>query len=172
MTAPMFRITMTIEGDKVVDRMLAGIEERARDLTGAWPKVIEIFRQINAQAFASEGASTDDGRWPELAETTQAERQRKGFGAAHPILQRTGKLRRALTLEENNLVTLRPTSLRYQLSPEVDYYVYHQSRAPRTRLPRRAPVSLTADQRTELMHPIRLWITGRDPDAQRREAVR
>lgn len=166
----MLNITFKVEGEIVVDRVLKGIEDRSRDLRPAWPAVTKAFQLAVSKAFESEGASTG-APWPQLAPATQADRRRKGFPAAHPILQRTGALQRALTIGEGAYVSGQPSSLRYQLSPEVGYFVYHQSKKPRKRLPRRAPVELTADDRTKIMHPIRLWVTGRTPAARAREAV-
>lgn len=167
----MFRLSLTVEGDLVVDRILQGIEGAARDLTPAWPAVVAVFQAIEARVFASEGASTG-APWPQLKPSTQSDRARKGFPPAHPILERTGKLKRALTIGEGAFVAASPTSMRYILSEEqAGYFKYHQSTRPRTRLPRRAPVLLTADDKTALMHPIRLYITGRDPNAPRRASV-
>lgn len=169
MTAPV-RITLTLEGEIVIDRVFAGLEERMTNLAPAWPAVVQAFQAITSRAFASEGASTG-APWPQLAASTQSERRRRGFGAAHPILQRTGRLMRALTIGEGAYVGMQPQSMTYHLSDGVGYFVYHQSNQPRTRLPRRAPVLFTADDRTQLMHPIRLYLTGRDPGAPRRAAV-
>lgn len=167
----MFRINVTVEGEVIVDRLLQGIDDRSRDLTPVWPAVVREFRGIVAKAFASEGASTG-APWAQLAPSTQADRRRHGFPPAHPILQRSGKLVRALTIGDGAYVATTATSVRYILSEqEVGYFKYHQSLRPRVRLPRRAPVLLTADQRTELVHPIRLFITGRDPNAPRRGRV-
>lgn len=167
----MFRIQMTVEGELVVDRLLQGIENRARDVSPAWPRVVEVFRQTVAKAFQTEGASTG-ATWPPLRPSTQAQRKRLGYGPAHPILQRTKQLLRALTIGEGAYVATTPTSLRYLLDERnAQIFTFHQSRRPRTRLPRRAPVLLTADDRTALMHPIRLYITGRDVNAPRRASV-
>lgn len=167
----MYRVQMTVEGEVIVDRVLQGIEDRARDISPAWPAVIRVFQQIQTQVFASEGGSTG-APWPQLAPSTQAQRRRLGFGPQHPILQRTGTLMRALTIGEGAYISTTPTTLRYLLSQEtVPYFKYHQSLRPRKRLPRRAPVLLTADERTALMHPIRLYITGRDVNAPRRARV-
>lgn len=167
----MYRINVSVEGEVIVDRLLQGIEDRARDLTPVWPYVVRVFREIVAKAFASEGASTG-APWAPLAESTQADRRRHGFPPAHPILRRTGALMRALTIGDGAYVSTSPTTMRYLISEQdVPYFKYHQSRRPRTRLPRRAPVLLTADERTALMHPIRLYITGRDASAPRRARV-
>jgi phage gpG-like protein len=167
----MFRIQMSVEGELVVDRVLQGLEDRARDVSPAWPKVVDVFRAIVNRAFETEGASTG-ATWPPLKPSTQAQRRRLGYGPAHPILQRTQQLRRALTIGEGAYIATTPTSLRYLLDERnARIFTVHQSRRPRTRLPRRAPVLLTADDRTALMHPIRLYITGRDVNAPRRARV-
>lgn len=154
------RVTLSLEGELVIDRVLAGIEERASDLRPAWPAVLKAFQAAVGRAFASEGASTG-APWAPLAKSTQAERVRLGFGAAHPILKRTGKLERALTLGEGAFASMGPSSLALRLSSEIEYFKYHQSTKPRRHLPRRAPVLLTADDRTQLLHPLRLYLTGR-----------
>jgi hypothetical protein len=156
----MLNVRFQVEGIIVVDRVLQGIEDRARDLRPAWPGVVKAFQLVVGRAFQTEGASTGDA-WKPLAPSTQADRRRHGFPSAHPILQRTQKLERALVLGQGAFVAGQPTSLRYQLSPDVGYFVYHQSVRPRTKLPRRAPVELTFDDRTAIMHPIRLYLTGR-----------
>lgn len=167
------RVTLTLEGELVIDRVLQGIASRASAPLSN-PEVIAgvltAFRRITGAAFASEGTSTG-AAWAPLAKSTQAERKRLGFPPAHPILQRTGKLQRALTLGEGAHVSTGPQRLAYQLSGEVGYFRFHQSRRARTRLPRRAPVLLTADDRTALMHPIRLYLTGRPVNAPRRARV-
>lgn len=168
---PMLRVTLTLEGEIVIDRLLQGIEARASNLAPAWPAVVQAFQAITARAFASEGASTG-ATWAPLKPATQRDRVRQGLAAQHPILQRSGKLMRALTLGEGAYAGMSATSLTYRLSGEVDYFKYHQSNRARTRLPRRAPVLLTADDRTALMHPVRLYLTGRDPNAPRRGAPR
>jgi hypothetical protein len=166
----MFRLNLTIEGDIVVDRVLLGLEERASNIAPVWPKVVEVFQSIVARAFATEGASTG-APWAPLAKRTQVERAKLGYPPAHPILERRGTLKRALTTGEGAYVRSSPTSLAYVLSSEVGYFKYHQSNQPRQRLPRRAPVLLTADDKHALVAPIRLYITGRDPNAPRRQAV-
>lgn len=166
----MFRVTMTVENDVVVDRLLQGIDERANDLGPVWPNVVAEFQKVVGPAFDTEGASTG-APWQPLAARTQAERRRLGFPPAHPILERTGTLKRALTIGEGAYISMQPQRMQYIVSGDVGYFKYHQSKAPRTRLPRRAPVELTADERTAIVHPIRLYITGRDPNAPRRAPI-
>ncbi|MDQ2668464.1 MAG: phage virion morphogenesis protein [Gemmatimonadota bacterium] len=156
----MIRVSLSLEGEIIIDAALAGIESRARDMRPAWPAVLQAFRVAVGRAFATEGSSTG-APWAPLAKSTQAERVRLGFGAAHPILHRTGKLERALTIGEGSYASTGATSLALRLSSEVGYFKYHQSASPRTHLPRRAPVLLTADDRTQILNPIRLYLSGR-----------
>jgi Phage virion morphogenesis family len=165
------RFTFAVEGEVVVDRVLAGLESRASNISPAWPAVVTEFRAIVGRAFATEGASTG-APWKPLAAATQEDRRRQGYPAAHPILQRTARLQRALTTGEGAHVGTGPTSLRYIVGGEAGrIFAFHQSTRPRAKLPRRAPVLLTADDRTAMMHPVRLFLTGRDPNAPRRRAI-
>jgi phage gpG-like protein len=165
----MIRITLSVEGEIVIDRMLQGRENRAQDLRPAWPALVQIFRGVVRRAFDTEGASTGDA-WPQLAKRTQRDRARKGFPPQHPILQRTKTLMRSLVIgDSGGFVQMDATAL--VIGTNVEYFRFHQSRLPRVKLPRRAPVLLTADDRHELFRPIRLYLTGRDPNAPQRSRV-
>jgi hypothetical protein len=168
------RITLNVDGVTVVDRLLQGIEERAHDMTPVWPAVYDAFKAIVAKAFDTEGASTDAGKWADLAPSTQKDRARHGFPRSHPILQRTGALKRALTLGVGAYARMTPTSFQVQLASEpesIASFGAHQRGVPSRKLPRRAMVSFTADQRTQLVFPIRLYLTGRDLNAPRRAPI-
>jgi phage gpG-like protein len=155
MTVP-FRFTFTIEGDRQVDKTLAAYADRVSDLTPAWNGVDQAFRAIVREQFASEGAHGGTP-WPALAARTQRDRQRHGFPPAHPILFRTGRLERSLTDLSADTISLH-SARRYAIGSAVEYFPYHQSRKPRARLPRRAPIEFTADDRYELIRPIRLYL--------------
>lgn len=165
--ASLINVVVSIEGEIIIERSLQALEDRITNLAPAWPAVVSAFQAITARAFASEGASTG-APWPQLAMRTQSDRVRLGFGAAHPILQRTGRLERALTLGAGAHVSMQPQSMTYHLEEGVGYFIYHQSVKPRKTLPRRAPVLLTGDDRTQLLNPVRLYLTGRNPNGGRR----
>lgn len=168
------QVSMTLDGEVFLDRALLDLEGRATaplsDPTVV-REVVALFRKHVAAAFASEGASTG-APWKPLAASTQADRKRHGYPPAHPILERTGKLERALTIGDGARISTSPQKLVYQLNEDVGYFKYHQSTSPRARLPRRAPVLLTADDRHEIMGPIRLYLTGRPIDGPKRESLR
>lgn len=155
----MLVITGHLEGEQVIQRQLDGLEERLSDMTPAWPSVLRAFRTIMSAAFASEGGSTGSP-WPQLAESTVKQREREGFPGRHPILARTHTLERALTTEGGASVVVQLPHY-FAVAIDLDYFKYHQSNRPRTKLPRRAPINFTQDDKTELLRPIRLYVTGR-----------
>lgn len=161
----MLTITGHLEGEEVIQRKLEGLEERLSDMTPAWPAVLAVFRGIMKQAFATEGASTGSP-WPQLKPSTVKQREREGFPGRHPILARTHTLERALTSEGGASVVVRMPRY-FAVAVDLDYFKYHQSKRPRTKLPRRAPINLTQDDKTRLLHPIRLYVKGLSPDTQR-----
>jgi hypothetical protein len=158
------RITGVVEGQRVIDRVLVDLEHRITDVRPAWPLVIARFRAIVAKAFATEGASTG-AKWAPLAASTVADRRRHHF-APHPILERTGTLRRSLTTDQG-LGFVQETATSLTIGSNAKSFPFHQSRRPRTRLPRRAPVELTSTDRTELVRPIAEYVLGTNPTTPR-----
>lgn len=166
----MFTITAHLDGELIIDRQLQGLEARLRDMTPAYPELTRVFQRIVAQAFASEGASGDTGAWAPLAERTIDERRRQGFGPEHPILQRRQTLMRSLTDTTSDTISVETPNY-YARGSAVPYVAFHQSRAPRTKLPRRPVVALTQDQKSELFLPLRRHVTGFDASAPTRSRV-
>jgi phage gpG-like protein len=162
----MIEVRFALTGQMDVVRRLEAVEARASDLSPAWPAVDAVFHEIVKRQFASEGAQGGEA-WASLAPATQAERRRRGFGPGHPILQRSGDLLRSLTTLNSDAISVH-APLYYARGTGVEYFAFHQSRAPRKRLPRRAMIELRADDKSELFRPIRLHLTGRDPSRNAR----
>lgn len=158
-----FRITGISEGLKIIDRQLAAIEERARDVSPAHPAVIKVFNEITRRTFQTEGASSASGKWAPLAKSTERDRAREGYGAQHPILVRTSEMRDSVVERTGDTVIVStPTYLSIGTSnPKAKY---HQSRRPRRKLPRRALFDPTQDDKHDLLRPLRRWLTGHDPN--------
>ena len=64
-------------------------------------------------------ATTRSSSWKKLADSTKADRKKKGFGESRPILVRTGKLKRSFTTK------VTPTS--FTSENTCDYAGYHQT---------------------------------------------
>ncbi len=77
---------------ELLERMFRRIEKpKGGDLS----KIASTVRRGFADNFASE--SSAEGPWKPLAAMTVAERVAAGYGGEHPILQRTGSLRKSFT---------------------------------------------------------------------------
>jgi phage gpG-like protein len=168
----MLRVTISgfLDGAQIIDRKLDALEARISDVSPAWPAVVAVFREIARATFDTEGASNAGGQWPALAPSTQKERVRQGYGAAHPILQRSQRLMRSVTQETGDTILVQ-TPRYLGIGSVVPYIAFHQSTRPRTKLPRRAVVDLTTDDRHELLRPIRQYLTGYDPTGRRQTAA-
>lgn len=79
-------------GTQSLDEVLAGWERRAATISLAYAAIATDFRAIEARRFRAEGPG-----WEPLAPSTVRERERKGYGGAHPILRRTGALQDSFT---------------------------------------------------------------------------
>jgi phage gpG-like protein len=167
----MLRVTISgfLDGAQIIDRQLDALAERITDVSPAWDAVLAVFQQMARDTFNSEGAANAGGPWPQLAPATVADRTRKGFSPTHPILQRTETLMRSVTQQTSDTILVRTPNY-FGVGTAVPYVVYHQSTAPRSKLPRRALVDLTTDQRHELLRPIRQYLTGYDPVGRRQTA--
>lgn len=154
-----------LEGADVVMRRFQGIAANAEDVSPAFPEVQRAFFNVVRRAFETEGGSTASGPWRSLAERTTRERRAQGYDPFHPILQRTQTLMRSLTLPGADAVMIGAPKM-LALGSGVDYFKYHQSNRPRTKIPRRAPVDVTQADKHELLRPIVNHITGRSASSR------
>lgn len=168
MTTPLFRFRFVFDGEAVMDREIAALETRLTaplSGPGVVDEMVSVFRAAVREAFNTEGKSTGVP-WKGLAPSTQQERRRLGFGAAHPILRRTNELLGSITGGGGGFVETTPTSLAIGSNDPV--FWFHQSRRPRSRLPRRAMVLFTLRNKSDMLRPIMLHVTGRGVGAVRR----
>lgn len=157
MAVGQLHFVLEIDGERQLSRKLHGYLGNVTDLSGAFEKMAEDWRQSRIDVFVAEGAYDGQGAWAPLAESTKKAKEAAGYGAAL-ILQRTAELYRAATQPET---TIEPLELRMVI--ESDYGVYHQSPRPRQPkpdgtgpiLPRREFASLGAKQKSRWMRFMR-----------------
>lgn len=96
-----------LEGSDV-ERALLGLENAiSAPALSAWMKeyvVEEYFHDQIKNRFASEGDRAS-GHWAPLTEATENIRSALGFSPAHPINERTGKLRELVTTASDITIT-------------------------------------------------------------------
>lgn len=129
-----FRLKFTIEGVPELSRILLTEYKKLTDFRKPLYRSAELILADVERNFETEGSLA--GGWKPLAPGTVAGRIREGFGA-HPILQKTGALRKSFYSKVD--------SKRAYISSFSPYYPFHQSRMPRTRIPRR-PMLLLVDR--------------------------
>ncbi len=92
------------------------------DFRSEWRAVTPAISRRLASRFKQEGPG-----WAPLAESTQRDRVRRGYDAAHPILMREGDLRRSFL---DGSVQIYEPDWMYYVSPS-EIAPYHQHGTPR-----------------------------------------
>lgn len=133
-----------------IDTKLNGAERLSRILMTENRKLKNYFKPLKESAdlllkeikinFQTQGGLV--GGWSPLKHSTIRSRVKKGYGAS-PILVNTGRYRDSF----NALVGGKKAVIG---SWNIDYHKYHQSTAPRTRLPRRATLFLREESKREV----------------------
>jgi phage gpG-like protein len=140
------RIEIESFGETIVKRDLARFGDNLIDWSHAFDQVGAIMRAASEAQFDTEGGHAS-GKWRELAESTKVKRGDDG----HPILQVTGALKDSLTrkFDPSHIEVASRDVLRF--GSTVPYGVYHQSTLPRTKIPYRPPVGLTAGDKIAIV---------------------
>lgn len=151
----MFRFKLDIAGEVQLDRGIARFSDGVTDYRGIWPIIEDDFYAQEKDQFRSEGTEGGE-QWQALSP------EYAGWKEAHfpgqPILQRSGNLERSLTTGSD------PNSVKIEerktltLGTRVPYAIYHQSIAPRTKLPRRPEIMLTEAFKRGVMHHMQTYL--------------
>jgi len=128
-----FRLRWTIEGVPELSRILMMEYKKVTDFSTPLKQASKFIMADIEQNFVSEGGLV--GGWKPLSASTVAGRLREGYGGQHPILQKTGRLRKSFYSNVSKSKAL--------ITSNSPYFPYHQSISPRTKLPRRAMLVLT-----------------------------
>jgi phage gpG-like protein len=139
--ADYFRLRFTIEGVPELSRILALTHNKVSNFKKPLWKSAQFILKDVERNFNTEGALV--GGWTPLAESTVKGRLREGYGGAHPILQRTGALKKSFYSYVD--------TKRAIISSKSPYFVYHQSRQARKRIPRRAMLVLVENTRQNIV---------------------
>jgi len=139
--AQFFQLRFTVEGIPELHRILALTNQKVSSFRQPLQKSARLIRDDVEKNFETEGSLV--GGWQPLARSTVRGREREGYGGEHPILQKTGALRKSFYsyVDEKKAV----------VSSKSPYFVYHQSRLPRKKLPRRAMLVLTEYTRQNIV---------------------
>jgi phage gpG-like protein len=151
----MFRFRLDIAGEVQMDRGIARFADGVSDYRPIWGVIESDFYALEQRQFATAGAA-GGASWPALSPEYSAWKEMRFPGK--PILERTGDLMSSLT-DPNHPQTVRIEERKtLTLGTRVPYAIYHQSTAPRTRLPRRPEIMLTEEFKRTVMHHVQQYL--------------
>lgn len=133
-------LKLSIDGQAKFDGAFRVLAEGLTDLRPVWPEIELQFFRAELEQFSSEGAR-GGARWQPLSARYAKWKAKRYPGK--PILQRTGRLLRSLSVVggPDSVRIVEPMSL--TLGTRMPYAGYHQRGAKR--LPQREPLNLTRD---------------------------
>ncbi len=130
-------ISWTIEGDKQLSRQLLILASKVKDWSPAFQETALTLKNIfSDDVFKTEGAVIEE-HWSPLKQAYAARKQKLYPGRG--TLVATG------TMKDGFLTLWRPDMA--QVWNEVEYFKYHQSNQPRTKMPRRVMMKLANAQK-------------------------
>lgn len=131
-------IGWTIEGEKQLSRVLLTLADGVKDWTPAFQETAITLKKIfSDDVFKTQGGVIDE-HWSPLSKAYAYQKAKKYPGRG--ILEKTG------TMRDSFMTMWRPDMA--AVWNEADYFKYHQSNKPRSKLPRRVMMKLADSQRT------------------------
>ncbi len=152
----MFRFRLEVAGESLMDRGIGRFADGVSDYRPIWPVIEDDFYAHMAERFKSEGAKGGGERWQELSAEYAGWKEARFPGK--PILQRSGDLMRSLTSGNDPNAVKREERRTLTLGSKVPYGIYHQSPAPRRRLPRRPPMLVDAAFKRGVMRHLQAYV--------------
>lgn len=147
-------ISISVFGETEVARNMLRRGKRVKDARPAFKDLLSFIRKRVDRTFSYQGAF-GGARWAPLRPSTVLAKKRKGLSPK--ILHATLRLRDSLTKAGSDAVgVVKRGELRY--GSKVPYGGFHQSRKPRERLPRRAPVQFSEATKREMVKRLQRFI--------------
>lgn len=148
-------LQMDIVGERVFDRTLSGLAERAEDLRPVWDSLADRFENAEKRQFRSEGRYGSGG-WQPLSDDYAAWKDRVAPGK--PIMELTGDLKKDLTTQPFALDVREPHLFMVgTMDPKARW---HQEGAGRN--PQRKVVSLPESEKRQWVKTMqRYFVTGK-----------
>ena len=136
-----FYLKFSIEGVTELSRKLELMASKIKDWTPAFKETAMTLKNVFSEdVFKTRGAIIEEN-WSALSKAYAYRKSKKYPGAG--ILEATGRMKAGfMTLYRADQM---------QIWNEVNYFKYHQSKLPRTKIPRRVMMKLASAQRKQVM---------------------
>ena len=136
--AASFNTSYIVENDKAFLRAIDKLSKETSDFRIPFGFISKEFFQGNKKVFSLKGP----GQYPDLAPKTKVQKMRE-VGFVYPILKKTGRLESSLTGGNSPEAVNVIGKKLLLLGTTVPYAIYHQSDAPRKKIPLRKPVFIS-----------------------------
>jgi phage gpG-like protein len=149
-------LTCEAFGEQTLSREIVRFKDRGMDMRPAFRKIHESFIGVEGYQFRTEGGLS--GGWAPLAPSTVEAKAKAGLDPR--ILHATHRLRDSLTTfeGEDHIYEARPDEMK--VGSETPYGIFHQSTAPRTKLPRRPPVEIKETTKRRWIKYLQAYLMG------------
>jgi phage gpG-like protein len=151
----MAHVGVDVIGDEKVNTMLLAMRARAKNFEPALRQIGDVLRLHNAAQFATEGMQGGK-KWDPLSPKYAAWKLKQV--GPRPILQFTGRLMEDLT--GSPMAIEHYTADSAEWGTDAPYAVFHQSKAPRTQLPRRPFLVVTEALQFEAKRILADYVVG------------
>jgi phage gpG-like protein len=166
------QIEIDVVGDKQVSRELISRGDRAMHPAPFFNAAADFLMRVERAQFGLDGAYASGG-WDDLADSTIAQKRRKGYAEPERPLHGSGRLERSLTQRGNPLQKLQISEHQMVFGSWLSYLKYHQRGAQALRysvfgrplahpvewhLPQRRVLELTTLDRKRIERAASLWV--------------
>ncbi|MGY3406100.1 phage gpG-like protein [Bradyrhizobium sp. GM5.1] len=136
-----FQLQWTVEGEKQVSRVLIGMESSIKDLSYPLKESAGYLkRTFSVDVFNTQGGAIGE-RWKRLSPYTVAQKARRGYPLT-PLVA-SGRMQNSFqTIVSSDQAVI------YNTAP---YFKFHQSKEPRTKIPRRIMMKLADNQKEQIV---------------------
>jgi phage gpG-like protein len=136
-----FQLEWSIEGDKQLSRRLLGLDGSLKDYTTPFRESADFLKGLfSRDVFETEGRAIGES-WKRLSPATVS-RKARTYGQTRPLIA-TGNMRASFqTIVQSDQAVIYNTAA---------YFKYHQSKEPRSKIPRRIMMKLTSNSKEQIV---------------------
>jgi phage gpG-like protein len=143
-----FQIQWTVEGETQLSRKLVGLRSDLKDYQRPFSDAAFYLKSVfSRDVFETQGAAIGE-KWKRLSPVTVAQKARRGYPST-PLVGSGAMQNSFATIVSSDQAVIYNTAA---------YFKYHQSRAPRTRIPRRVMMKLANRQKEEIVRFFQQYI--------------
>ena len=136
-----FQLEWSIEGETQLSRVLLGMESNLKDYTEPFKQSADFLKQtFSVDVFNTQGAAIGE-KWKRLSPYTVAQKARQGMPST-PLIA-SGNMRASFKTAVSTDQAV--------ITNDAPYFKYHQSKEPRSKIPRRVMMKITEQSKETIV---------------------